>query len=168
MDAHSPPLSPTPESVVNVPSTVTSPLELTSNSALVGSTLPTSELFNTQLRPERSVVPRLNCVHMQCFHNHRRFHRSNNRVLPIGCMLCFSCSPDFHWTCTWCALRICQGCRVKIESIPRKSLDMFITEKLSEKIGRDTSAVKSNKENLMVKKKRRSMHEPSQVVVWES
>ncbi|KAL1634657.1 hypothetical protein SLS58_010600 [Diplodia intermedia] len=86
MDAHSPPLSPTPESVVNVPSTATSPLELT----------------------------------------------------------------------------------MKIESIPRKSLDMFITEKLGEKISRDTSVVKSNKENLMVKKKRRSMHEPSQVVVWES
>ncbi|KAF9638511.1 hypothetical protein BFW01_g9408 [Lasiodiplodia theobromae] len=171
MGTHPPPVPSNPATVMRVPSAITSPLELTSPT-LADSTLPAFEFFNTQLRPEGTIVPRLNCVHMQCFHNHRRFHRSNNRLLPIGCMLCFSCSPDPHWTCTWCALRICQGCRAKLESIPRKSLDILIKEKAEEKIGEkpvgDTVTARNNKENLMVKKNWRSMHEPSKVVVWES
>ena len=61
---------------------------------------------------------------------------------------------------------------MKLESIPRKSLDIFIKEKAEEKIGEkpvgDTVTARNNKENLMVKKNWRSMHEPSKVVVWES
>ncbi|EKG13982.1 hypothetical protein MPH_08856 [Macrophomina phaseolina MS6] len=173
----SPPTSPNPASVSNTPTPApasppaTSPTEL-SSPTLTSPSAPIFQLFNTQMRPERTMTPRLNCVHIQCFHNHRRFHRSNNRVLPVGCMLCFSASTDFHWTCTWCALRICQGCRARLESIPRKSLEVLIKEKMDQN-SMDEKAVAGaggtrNKENLMVKKTRRSINEPNKVVVWEA
>lgn len=59
-----------------------------------------------------------------------------------------------------------------LESIPRKSLEGFIQERMGEKTvdektSNDAGTIR-NKENLMVKKTRRSAHEPNKVIVWEA
>lgn len=47
-------------------------------------------------------------------------------------MMCFSTPPDHQWTCTWCALRICQACRSKLDAVPRRNLESLIQGRLRE------------------------------------
>ncbi|KAK7514745.1 hypothetical protein IWZ03DRAFT_416131 [Phyllosticta citriasiana] len=94
--------------------------------------LPSHQLFNSRIRPKRTTAAMLTRIHTACYHAHARFHRSSQRFVPIDCMMCFSNPPDHQWTCTWCALRICQPCRAKLDAVPRRNLDAIVQGRLQE------------------------------------
>ncbi|KAF2087713.1 hypothetical protein K490DRAFT_65555 [Saccharata proteae CBS 121410] len=90
-------------------------------------------------RPRKTNAAALSIVQTDCFHSHRRFHRSHNGFAPVACMVCYATDKEDRWTCSWCALRICQNCRGKLESVPKKNLDVLLRARLE---GVDVGSVK--------------------------
>ncbi|KAF2837875.1 hypothetical protein M501DRAFT_986076 [Patellaria atrata CBS 101060] len=122
----------------NSPYTVELPS--TSSSAATSSTqsptLPGIPVSYYLRRPPSSNAPHLTKLHLECLHKHNKWWPSNNRVAPVGCMLCFS-SASFdqsgergdgstqRWTCWWCGLRVCGACRGRVERT--KNRDVALT-----------------------------------------
>lgn len=55
-------------------------------------------------------APRLQVPQLDCFHQHKDMRRSGNRHCPVACATCGKSEQDTRWRCTWCSVRICQGC----------------------------------------------------------
>ncbi|KAF2192773.1 hypothetical protein K469DRAFT_694819 [Zopfia rhizophila CBS 207.26] len=91
---------------------------------------PTSPSFTPSYmrRPKSKIAPILP-IHTTCYHSHARFHRSSNRFAPMACMLCHTDDKQDKWSCTWCSLRICAGCRGELEKIPNRSVSRFLERK---------------------------------------
>ncbi|TKA32504.1 hypothetical protein B0A50_01612 [Salinomyces thailandicus] len=48
---------------------------------------------------------------LSCFRSHARLLRSRNKAAPVECAVCHMDDEHEHWTCSWCALRMCRYCR---------------------------------------------------------
>ncbi|RMY32652.1 hypothetical protein D0865_14675 [Hortaea werneckii] len=53
----------------------------------------------------------LNLTQLQCYRSHTRLLRSKNKAAPVECAVCHMDDDQEHWTCSWCALRMCRYCR---------------------------------------------------------
>ncbi|GAB1739479.1 hypothetical protein NU219Hw_g4434t1 [Hortaea werneckii] len=53
----------------------------------------------------------LNLTQLQCYRGHTRLLRSRNKAAPVECAVCHMDDDQEHWTCSWCALRMCRYCR---------------------------------------------------------
>ncbi|KAK6390012.1 hypothetical protein LTR65_006065 [Meristemomyces frigidus] len=53
----------------------------------------------------------LNPTQLQCYRQHARLLRSKNRLAPVECAVCHMDDDQEHWTCSWCAVRMCRYCR---------------------------------------------------------
>lgn len=53
----------------------------------------------------------LNLTQLQCYRGHTRLLRSKNKAAPVECAVCHMDDDQEHWTCSWCALRMCRYCR---------------------------------------------------------
>jgi hypothetical protein len=45
---------------------------------------------------------------------------SKNRFYPVPCMVCKSEDDKGRWTCSWCSLRVCKGCRGSLREISKE------------------------------------------------
>ncbi|OCK76895.1 hypothetical protein K432DRAFT_385101 [Lepidopterella palustris CBS 459.81] len=77
-------------------------------------------------RPAKTSTPEIKLVHMECYHQHARFHRSSNRNAPVPCMMCYKDDSEDRWSCSWCALRICTTCREGLERVPGRSVQRML------------------------------------------
>ncbi|KAF2769940.1 hypothetical protein EJ03DRAFT_82155 [Teratosphaeria nubilosa] len=50
-------------------------------------------------------------VQLKCLRNHERVLVSRNKNAPVECSVCHMDDDQEHWTCTWCAIRMCRYCR---------------------------------------------------------
>ncbi|KAK5126714.1 hypothetical protein LTR85_009648 [Meristemomyces frigidus] len=53
----------------------------------------------------------LNLTQLKCYRNHSRLLRSKNKQAPVECAVCHMDDDQEHWTCSWCAMRMCRYCR---------------------------------------------------------
>ncbi|KAK5745270.1 hypothetical protein LTR17_001431 [Elasticomyces elasticus] len=53
----------------------------------------------------------LNITQLKCFRNHSRLLPSKNKNAPVECAMCHMDDEQDHWTCSWCAVRMCRYCR---------------------------------------------------------
>ncbi|KAI7527356.1 hypothetical protein KC317_g20885 [Hortaea werneckii] len=53
----------------------------------------------------------LNLTQLKCYRSHTRLLRSKNKAAPVECAVCHMDDDQEHWTCSWCALRMCRYCR---------------------------------------------------------
>ncbi|KAF2816336.1 uncharacterized protein BDZ99DRAFT_514930 [Mytilinidion resinicola] len=94
-------------------------------------------------RPATCNAPYLTVTHTDCYHNHAHFHPGKNTACPVACMLCYKDEPSERWTCTWCALRICSGCRANLERVPSRNICALKNSNFSTKDSRTRSRVSS-------------------------
>jgi hypothetical protein len=68
------------------------------------------------LAPEGTVfrAPPLSTKNFQCWVRHRNLHANQNVLYPVACQVCGGEDTGDRFTCGWCFLRICQGCRVAL------------------------------------------------------
>ena len=76
--------------------------------------------------PPQHIAP-LQKTHLNCYQNHARFHLSHNAAAPMPCMGCFADNVEDRWTCVWCALRICAGCKSRLEKVPGRKAEVALT-----------------------------------------
>lgn len=50
-------------------------------------------------------------VQVKCYKQHARLMLSRNRVAPVECAVCHIDDDRDHYSCSWCALRMCRYCR---------------------------------------------------------
>ncbi|KAF2756352.1 hypothetical protein EJ05DRAFT_62993 [Pseudovirgaria hyperparasitica] len=91
------------------------------------STFPNLSSLNAS-RPATTTAPPLTALHVNCFHQHAKFHISRNTYAPVPCMLCYSEGIEERYSCAWCALRICRSCRGDLESVRGRDLGIFVME----------------------------------------
>ena len=48
---------------------------------------------------------------MKCYREHIRLLPSKNKVAPVECSVCHVDDDHEHFSCSWCALRMCRFCR---------------------------------------------------------
>jgi hypothetical protein len=53
----------------------------------------------------------LNKVQLNCYRNHEKLFPSHNDRAAVECAVCHIDSDADHWSCSWCALRLCGDCR---------------------------------------------------------
>ncbi|TKA69569.1 hypothetical protein B0A55_08017 [Friedmanniomyces simplex] len=53
----------------------------------------------------------LSLTQLRCSRAHSRLLASRNRLAPVECALCHMDDGQEHWTCCWCAVRMCRYCR---------------------------------------------------------
>nr|POE77738.1 hypothetical protein CFP56_09381 [Quercus suber] len=53
----------------------------------------------------------LDITQLKCYTSHAKLHPSNNRHAPVECSVCHMDDDAEHWTCMWCAIRMCCYCR---------------------------------------------------------
>jgi hypothetical protein len=74
----------------------------------------------TSERPLETTAPKISTIQLHCYVNHSRWLENNNSALsPIDCALCYRNDQDVRHTCTFCALRVCTGCRDRIDMVVR-------------------------------------------------
>ncbi|MCJ1455263.1 hypothetical protein MMC28_005617 [Mycoblastus sanguinarius] len=64
-------------------------------------------------------APSLTITHYKCYQSHRRILISSNKFHPVPCMACGGEEGERRWKCTWCALRICDGCKAEFDARER-------------------------------------------------
>ena len=69
--------------------------------------------------------PMLNKSHFNCYIQHRRTQRSNNKICPVPCMTCGRSDGDIYWKCVWCCLRVCGECMAEFSARGR-NLDVLL------------------------------------------
>ncbi|KAG5913256.1 hypothetical protein E4U42_001321 [Claviceps africana] len=63
------------------------------------------------LEPGTVIASRpLNRSHFDCFHKHKTMNRRSNRNYSLTCQTCDKADTEDRWVCTFCHLRICDGC----------------------------------------------------------
>lgn len=50
-------------------------------------------------------------VQVKCFKQHARLLPSRNKVAPVECAVCHIDDDRDHYSCSWCAIRMCRYCR---------------------------------------------------------
>lgn len=50
-------------------------------------------------------------VQIKCFRGHERLLLSKNKSAPVECAVCHIDDDGDHFSCSWCALRMCKYCR---------------------------------------------------------
>lgn len=53
----------------------------------------------------------LTMAQMKCYRNHVRLMKSGNKSAPVECSVCHIDDERDHFSCSWCALRMCRFCR---------------------------------------------------------
>ncbi|KXL50844.1 MAG: hypothetical protein FE78DRAFT_75014 [Acidomyces sp. 'richmondensis'] len=53
----------------------------------------------------------LSITQIRCYRNHTRLLMSKNKHAPVECAVCHMDDDQEHWTCSWCAIRMCRYCR---------------------------------------------------------
>jgi hypothetical protein len=53
----------------------------------------------------------LNVMQLRCYRQHARLLPSQNKHAPVECAVCHTDDGGEHFSCTWCALRMCKYCR---------------------------------------------------------
>lgn len=53
----------------------------------------------------------LTITQIRCYLNHTLLLKSKNKHAPVECAVCHMDDDQEHWTCSWCALRMCRYCR---------------------------------------------------------
>ena len=48
---------------------------------------------------------------MKCYRSHARLMPSGNKFAPVECSVCHIDDSQEHFSCSWCALRMCRFCR---------------------------------------------------------
>lgn len=48
---------------------------------------------------------------VHCYRAHDRLLPSRNLRCPVECAVCHMDDEQEHWTCSWCAIRMCRFCR---------------------------------------------------------
>lgn len=57
----------------------------------------------------------LSLVQLKCYRNHERLMRSGNKYYQVECAVCHQDDDGtYYWSCSWCALRMCDGCRTSL------------------------------------------------------
>jgi hypothetical protein len=88
------------------------------------------------LRPAHTNAPYINMTHVNCYWHHKRFHQSRTLQYSVACMLCYNHEEKDWWTCGWCALRICGGCRSSLEKCPKRSILAYVEQRSKEHAGK--------------------------------
>jgi hypothetical protein len=60
-------------------------------------------------------APPMNITQLKCFRSHHRLLPSRNKYAPVECAVCHADDEGQHWSCGWCALRMCGSCRKVFE-----------------------------------------------------
>ncbi|KAM0713152.1 hypothetical protein Q7P35_000604 [Cladosporium inversicolor] len=60
-------------------------------------------------------APPISITQLKCYQSHQRLMPSRNKHAPVECAVCHADDENQHWNCTWCALRMCGGCRKVFE-----------------------------------------------------
>ncbi|CAM1505523.1 Fc.00g111600.m01.CDS01 [Cosmosporella sp. VM-42] len=76
-------------------------------------------------------APPLKDSHYNCYHGHKTMNRRTNRYYPLTCQTCDKADDEDRWSCTFCHLRICEGCLKGLKGHQR-DLRLFVHE-LSQK-----------------------------------
>jgi hypothetical protein len=50
-------------------------------------------------------------LQLNCYRDHNRLLASRNNCASVECAVCHADSDAVHWSCSWCALRMCGDCR---------------------------------------------------------
>ena len=53
----------------------------------------------------------LSIAQIKCYRSHTRLLRSMNKSAPVECSVCHMDDDREHWSCAWCAIRMCGYCR---------------------------------------------------------
>ena len=53
----------------------------------------------------------LTLTQMKCYRNHLLLLHSRNKKAPVECSVCHIDDDNDHYSCSWCALRMCKFCR---------------------------------------------------------
>lgn len=61
-------------------------------------------------------APALSITQLKCYRSHHRLLPSRNKHAPVECAVCHADDENQHWSCGWCALRMCGGCRKTFEA----------------------------------------------------
>lgn len=77
-------------------------------------------------------APSLTAMQVNCLHSHRILHRSRNNHAPVACMLCEDTDFEQSWRCHWCCLRMCNGCREKLEAIESRDIAVLLRNLIGE------------------------------------
>lgn len=59
--------------------------------------------------------PPMSLAQIKCYRSHSRLLPSRNTYAPVECAVCHADDERQHWSCGWCALRMCAGCRKALE-----------------------------------------------------
>ncbi|KAI9663882.1 MAG: hypothetical protein M1821_007372 [Bathelium mastoideum] len=88
-------------------------------------------------------APPLTPMQVDCLHAHRTLHRSKNSNAPVACMLCENADLEQRWRCHWCCLRICTGCKEKLEGIDGRDIAKLLRRLVGEEENRRSEAASS-------------------------
>lgn len=61
-------------------------------------------------------APPMSITQIKCYRSHNRLLPSRNKNAPVECAVCHADDESQHWSCGWCALRMCRGCRKVLET----------------------------------------------------
>jgi hypothetical protein len=56
-------------------------------------------------------APPMSITQLKCYRSHHRLLPSRNKYAPVECAVCHADDEGQFWSCGWCALRMCGGCR---------------------------------------------------------
>ncbi|KAL2074810.1 hypothetical protein VTL71DRAFT_8589 [Oculimacula yallundae] len=70
--------------------------------------------------------PALDLFHFECYHSHKVMRVANNRLCPVGCMICQKQDTEKRFRCTWCCLSVCGSCSRVLDSVPGKDLRLAV------------------------------------------
>ncbi|KAM0717287.1 hypothetical protein Q7P37_007139 [Cladosporium fusiforme] len=60
-------------------------------------------------------APPLSLTQLRCYRSHARLLPSRNKHASVECAVCHADDENQFWSCAWCALRMCGGCRRALE-----------------------------------------------------
>lgn len=93
------------------------------------------------LDPVAPPVPPLKTNHFQCYHHHRKMHKTNESGYTIPCMTCKILDRDIRWRCSFCDLRICERCMYFLSKTPGRELYMFL-ERMADRMQKGEAQVR--------------------------
>lgn len=53
----------------------------------------------------------LTLAQLKCWRGHERLLPSRNKQAPVECAVCHTDNDEDHFSCSWCAIRMCKYCR---------------------------------------------------------
>ncbi|CAK4033474.1 Hypothetical predicted protein [Lecanosticta acicola] len=96
----------------------------------------------------------LTLAQMKCYRGHARLIPSRNKHAPVECAVCHIDDGAEHYSCSWCALRMCKYCRKDFAERGMAALRERVRK--AELGGAEDSANSSSTESLQAMKKTKS------------